>query len=194
MNLPNKITLARIILIPFFIFFYLADFVPYGKLISTGLLIIACLTDFVDGYIARKYNMVTDLGKLLDPVADKAFSTSALLLLVADNTLPQPYGAIIAIILIVRDSLISGLRQIAAAKHVVMAADIFGKIKSIILDVSLPLLFVLAFLIHDLSYNLSGFVLIYAIVAYSLIGISVLLAIISCINYIIKNGKVLNEG
>ena len=73
MNLPNKITLVRIILIPFFLFFYLAEFIPYGKLIATGILILACLTDAIDGYIARKYNLVTDLGKLLDPVADKAF-------------------------------------------------------------------------------------------------------------------------
>lgn len=194
MNLPNKITLVRMILIPFFLFFYLADFVPYGKLIATGILIIACITDAVDGYIARKYNMVTDLGKLLDPVADKAFSMSAMLLLVADGTLPAPYGVIIAIIFIIRDFLISGLRQIAASKNFVLAADFWGKIKSIILDIALPLLFVLAYLQKDLNYNLTGFVLAYAIVCYSLIGISTFLTIYSGINYLVKNRKVLHEG
>lgn len=194
MNLPNKITLVRMILIPFFLFFYLADFVPYGKLIATGILIIACITDAVDGYIARKYNMVTDLGKLLDPVADKAFSMSAMLLLVADGTLSAPYGVIIAIIFIIRDFLISGLRQIAASKNFVLAADFWGKIKSIILDIALPLLFVLAYLQKDLNYNLTGFVLAYAIVCYSLIGISTLLTIYSGINYLVKNRKVLHEG
>ena len=193
MNLPNKITLVRIILIPFFLFFYLAEFIPYGKLIATGILILACLTDAIDGYIARKYNLVTDLGKLLDPVADKAFSVSALLLLVADGTLPSPYGVIIAIIFIIRDFLVSGVRQIAASKNIIVAADIWGKLKSIILDVVLPMLFVLAYLQLDLKYPLEGFVLAYAIVCYVLIGISTLLTIFSGLNYLIKNRKVFNE-
>lgn len=141
MNLPNKITLLRIILIPFFIFFYLASFIPYGKIIATVILILACITDAVDGYIARKYNMVTDLGKLMDPIADKAFSVSALLLLVADQTILAPYGVIIAIIILIRDFTVSGLRQIAASKNFVLAADIWGKIKSIILDIALPFIF-----------------------------------------------------
>lgn len=190
MNLPNKITLVRMILIPFFLFFYLASFVPYGKLIATGILILACITDALDGHIARKYNMVTDLGKLLDPVADKTFSISAMLLLVADGTLPSPYGVIVAIIFILRDFLVNGLRQIAAAKNCVVAADIWGKIKSIVLDVALPMLFVLAYLQIDLGYSLTGFVLVYAIVCYSLICISAFFAIYSCLNYLIKNRKV----
>lgn len=194
MNLPNKITVLRMILIPFFLFFYLADFVPYGKLIATGILILACLTDAVDGYIARKYNMVTDLGKLLDPVADKAFSISALLLLVVDKIIPAPYGVIVAIVFIVRDFLVSGFRQIAASKNFVVAADIWGKIKSIILDIALPMMFVLSYLQIEMELALSGFVLAYAIVCYSLLGISALFAVYSGINYIIKNRKVLDEG
>lgn len=193
MNLPNKITLLRIILIPFFLFFYLADFVPYGKLIATGLLILACISDAVDGYIARKYNLVTDFGKLFDPVADKAFSISALLLLVADGTLPNPYGVLIAVIFILRDFLVSGLRQISASKNYILAADKWGKIKSIILDIALPMLFVLAYLQIDLNMALEGFVLGYAITCYVLVGISTLLTIYSGCNYMIRNRKVFNE-
>ena len=190
MNLPNKISLLRIALIPFFIFFYLAEFVPFGKLIATGILILACCTDAVDGYIARKYNMVTDLGKLLDPIADKSFSVSALLLLVADQTIPAPYGVIVAIIILMRDFIVNGLRQIAANKNYALAADIWGKLKSIILDISLPLLFVLSYL-FDIGYKFEGWVMYYGIFAYALLGISTLLGIYSAINYIVKNRKVL---
>ncbi len=191
MNLPNKITLLRIILIPFFIFFYLASFIPYGKIIATVILILACITDAVDGYIARKYNMVTDLGKLMDPIADKAFSVSALLLLVADQTILAPYGVIIAIIILIRDFTVSGLRQIAASKNFVLAADIWGKIKSIILDIALPLFFILSYLINDLGLEMKGFVLYYAIFSYSLLVIATLLTVYSGINYLVKNRQVL---
>lgn len=191
MNLPNKITLLRIILIPFFIFFYLASFIPYGKIIATVILILACITDAVDGYIARKYNMVTDLGKLMDPIADKAFSVSALLLLVADQTILAPYGVIIAIIILIRDFTVSGLRQIAASKNFVLAADIWGKIKSIILDIALSLFFILSYLINDLGLEMKGFVLYYAIFSYSLLVIATLLTVYSGINYLVKNRQVL---
>ena len=101
MNLPNKLSLLRIILIPFMLFFYLATFVPYGKIIALAIFIIAALTDMLDGKIARKYNLVTNLGKLLDPIADKLLVMSALLLVVVDYTIPHPYGVIIAITIIV---------------------------------------------------------------------------------------------
>lgn len=142
-------------------------------------MILACITDAVDGYIARKYNMVTDLGKLMDPIADKAFSVSALLLLVADQTILAPYGVIIAIIILIRDFTVSGLRQIAASKNFVLAADIWGKIKSIILDIALPLFFILSYLINDLGLEMKGFVLYYAIFSYSLLVIATLLTVYS---------------
>lgn len=190
MNLPNKITLARIFLIPVFVFFYLASFIPGAKIIATVVLIVTAATDAVDGYIARKYNMVTDLGKLLDPVADKMFSLTALLLVVFDLTVPFPYGLIVVLIFLFRDFLVSALRQIAAAKQQVLAADKWGKIKSVILDVALPMLFVLAYLTTDLALGLSGFVLVYAIICYSLLGLSTIFTIYSGANYLIKNRKV----
>ena len=90
MNIPNKLSMLRIILIPFMLFFYLADFVPYGKIIAIAIFIVAAFTDMLDGHIARKYNLVTNLGKLLDPIADKLLVMSALLLVVVDYTIPHP--------------------------------------------------------------------------------------------------------
>ena len=84
MNLPNKLSLTRLIIAPIMIFFYLANFIPYGKFIACGLFIIGAITDFLDGKIARKYNLITNLGKFLDPIADKLLVTSALVLVACD--------------------------------------------------------------------------------------------------------------
>ncbi len=191
MNLPNKITLIRIFLIPLMIFFYLADsFIPYSKIVALVILVIASCTDFVDGMIARKYNLVTDLGKFLDPIADKLLVCSALLLVVADGTIPAPYGVLTAIIIIGRELIISAFRQIAAAKNFVMAADWWGKIKTVIQDISLPGLFLLAFL-RELGGINQTFMLVFEILNWVLLGLAVLLTIISMLNYLIKNWKVM---
>ena len=102
MNLPNKITLIRIILIPFMVFFYLADFIPnfWGKIVALVIFIIAALTDMLDGQIARKKGLVTNFGKFFDSIADKLLTMSALLLVVCDSTVPAPYGVVVAIIII----------------------------------------------------------------------------------------------
>src|SRR5574344_1439894 len=99
MNLPNKITMIRIILIPFMLFFYLASFIPdgWGKIIALVIFIGAASTDMLDGHVARKYNLVSDLGKFLDPIADKLLVTSALLLVVCDGTIVAPYGVLSAV-------------------------------------------------------------------------------------------------
>ena len=190
MNLPNKLSLLRIFLIPVMIFFYLADFVPYGKIIAIRVFIIAAFTDFLDGKIARKYNLVTNLGKLLDPIADKLLVISALLLVVIDNTIIHPYGVIIAIIIIGRELLISAFRQIAASQNVVMAADMFGKVKTFTQDIALPILFLLSFLTYNIVAN-ETFVLVVKIVAYVGIGLATLFTVLSGANYIIKNKHVL---
>lgn len=190
MNLPNKLSLLRIFLIPVMIFFYLADFVPYGKIIAIVVFIAAAFTDFLDGKIARKYNLVTNLGKLLDPIADKLLVMSALLLVVVDFTIPHPYGVIVAIIIIGRELLISAFRQIAASKNVVMAADMFGKIKTFTQDIALPILFLLSFFIYNVTIN-ATVVLIVEIVGYVMIGLATLFTILSGANYIIKNKQVL---
>lgn len=190
MNLPNKLSLLRIFLIPVMMFFYLADFVPYGKIIAIAVFIIAAFTDFLDGKIARKYNLVTNLGKLLDPIADKLLVISALLLVVVDGTIPHPYGVIVAIIIIGRELLISAFRQIAASQNVVMAADMFGKIKTFIQDIALPILFLLSFLTYNVTVD-ATVLLIVQIVGSVAIGLATLFTILSGANYIIKNKNVL---
>lgn len=190
MNLPNKLTMLRIILIPFFMFFYLAEFIPHTKIIATVILIIAELTDFADGYIARKYNQITDFGKLMDPVADKSFSLTAMILISVDGTLPSPYGVIILVAFLLRDFLVTGLRQIGASKNVVIPADKWGKIKSLFLDVSLPIFFFVSYL-TSIGLGTAVFTEILYVVAYVLIGLSTIFAVYSGINYLAKNKELL---
>ncbi|MCI6542850.1 MAG: CDP-diacylglycerol--glycerol-3-phosphate 3-phosphatidyltransferase [Firmicutes bacterium] len=194
MNLPNKISLSRIIMIPFMIFFYLADFIPnsWGKIVALAIFVVASLTDMLDGQIARKRNLITNLGKFLDPIADKLLAISALLLVICDGTVPAPYGAIAGIIIIGRELIIGGFRQVAATKNVVMAADWFGKIKTIVQDISLPFLILLSF--FKTSGVVSGTALfVFEIVNWVLLGLSVLLTIVSAINYLAKNWNVLKD-
>ncbi len=127
MNLPNKLTLFRVILIPFFVFFVLAPwFEGYGKFIAVAIFIVASLTDMLDGKIARKYNLVTDFGKFMDPLADKLLVSSALICLVELKCL----AAWIVIIIIAREFAISGFRLVAADNGIVIAASYWGKFKT----------------------------------------------------------------
>lgn len=128
MNLPNKLTTFRVILIPFFVFFLLAPyFEGYGNYIALVIFIVASLTDFLDGKIARKYNLVTNFGKFMDPLADKLLVCSALICLIALDRIP----AWIVIVIISREFIISGFRLIAADNGVVIAASYWGKFKTI---------------------------------------------------------------
>ncbi len=191
MNLPNKLSILRICFIPFVMFFYMQNFWQCGKIVAAILFVFAVLTDTLDGYIARKYNMVTDLGKLLDANADKILVLSALLLIICDNTLPAPYGVIVATIIIGRDMVIGAFRQIAATKNFVMAADKLGKIKAIFTDISMIMFMLLAYF-YQIQLNTS-FTNIFAICCYVMIGISVVLTIWSMLNYMIKNRRVLKQ-
>lgn len=190
MNLPNKLSLLRIFLIPFMLFFYLANFVPYGKIIALVIFIFAAFTDMLDGKIARKYNLVTSLGKLLDTIADKLLVMSGLLLVVVDGTIPHPYGVLVAIIIIGRELLISIFRQIAASKNYIMAADMFGKVKATVQYVAIPLLFLISFLTNNIAIN-QTILLVIQIVGYVAIGLATILTILSGINYIVKNKQLL---
>lgn len=179
MNLPNKLTILRTILIPFFLVFLYTDF--WGKAnayIAVAIFIIASLTDLLDGKIARKYNLVTNFGKFMDPLADKLLVCSALIALV---DLGKIAGWIV-IIIIAREFIISGLRLIASDSGVVIAASYWGKYKttfqmimiiSLILDLPLPYM------------GIINTVLIYA---------ALVLTIISMIDYVAKNYKVFIEG
>ena len=188
MNLPNKLTMLRIVLIPFMMFFYLADFIPYGigKIMAIAIFIIASLTDLLDGKIARKRNLVTDLGKFLDPIADKLLTATAFLLIMADGTIPAPWGVIVVAIIIAREYTVSALRQIAATKGIVLAADMWGKIKTVVQMIALPVSMLVAYL-KICGFASTTVVLVFAIISYVLIGFATLLTVMSGIHYLVKN-------
>lgn len=126
MNLPNKLTMFRVILIPFFVVFMLVDITQFDKWIALAVFIVASLTDLLDGKIARKYDLVTNFGKFMDPLADKLLVCSALICLVALGRIP----AWIVIVIIAREFIISGFRLIASDNGVVIAASYWGKFKT----------------------------------------------------------------
>ena len=135
MNLANKLTLIRIILVPVFLIFLIVKGIPYGSFIATLIFILASITDKLDGYIARSRNMVTNFGKFMDPLADKLLVASALICLVELHIIP----GWAAIIIIAREFAVSGLRSIAAAEGKVIAACWWGKIKTVIQIVAIIL-------------------------------------------------------
>ena len=174
MNLPNKLTTFRVILIPFFVFFLLAPyFEGYGNYIALVIFIVASLTDFLDGKIARKYNLVTNFGKFMDPLADKLLVCSALICLIALDRIP----AWIVIVIISREFIISGFRLIAADNGVV----IWGKFKTASQMVTVILL---VLNIQNTVFTVLGTVFIY---------ISLVLTVVSLIDYIAKNKEVLKD-
>lgn len=178
MNLPNKLTLFRVILIPFFVFFLLAPyFEGYGNYIAVAIFIVAGITDFLDGKIARKYHLVTNFGKFMDPLADKLLVSSALICLVALNKIP----AWIVIVIIAREFIISGFRLVAADNGVVIAASYWGKFKTAFQMVTVIVLIL----------NIPGEV--FAVIGTVLIYISLVLTVISLIDYIAKNKDVLKD-
>lgn len=189
MNTPNKLSLMRLLLVPVMIFIYLATFVPYGKFIAAGIFLIAAFTDFLDGYIARKYNLITDIGKFLDSIADKLLTTCALILLCCDLTIPAPFGAIVLSIFVGRDLAINLLRQIGGAKGVVIAADKLGKYKAVAQFIALPLIMCYAGLTVFIGIN-QTFLTVFMWVGYGFLILSTILSIISLIDYFVKNRNV----
>ena len=128
MNLPNKLTLMRVILVPFFVFFLLTDFVPFSKIIALAIFIAASITDALDGHIARSRNLVTTFGKFLDPLADKVLVIGALLCMVELHYT----AAWLVWVIVAREFMVSGIRLVAAGskEKIVIAANIWGKLKT----------------------------------------------------------------
>ncbi len=185
MNLPNKLTVLRIILIPVFVAIFFIEAIPYNYLISAVIFALAAFTDFLDGFIARKYNLVTNLGKFLDPIADKVLvSTALIVMLVNANILPW-YGAIAVAIILARELIISGFRMVAASKGVVLAADKSGKIKTVFQD------FAILVLLAGASF--CGLYSVINIVGLSLLGVATILTIVSGVEYVVKNPTVLKD-
>jgi CDP-diacylglycerol--glycerol-3-phosphate 3-phosphatidyltransferase len=168
----------RVILIPFFVFFLLAPyFEGYGNYIAVAIFIVASLTDLLDGKIARKYNLVTNFGKFMDPLADKLLVCSALICLVELGRLP----AWIVIIIIAREFIISGFRLIASDNGIVIAASYWGKFKT-----TFQMLMVIVLILNiDLVF--------FRILGVILIWIATILTVVSLIDYIAKNKDVLKD-
>lgn len=190
MNLPNKLTVLRMVLIPFMMFFYLATFIPHGigKIVALVIFVVAALTDLLDGKIARKHNLVTNLGKFLDPIADKILTAAALFMLMADGTIPAPWGVIVVTIIIAREFMVSALRLIAASKGTVLAADIWGKAKTMVQMIALPILLLVPFLI-ELGNVANWLILTVKIVGWVALGAATVLTVVSGTNYLVKNRK-----
>ena len=202
MNTPNKITLSRLLLLPIIIFFYIADFIPYGRLVATIVFIIACLTDFLDGYLARKNNQVTDLGKFFDSIADKVLIMTGMILIVSVPV--QGYttvfcptewlGVVCIIIMLAREFIISALRQVAASKGIVLAADKGGKIKATVQYVSVTLYmafgFVLTDIIPEITESNDKALSIVKFILMVILIVATILTIYSGASYLIRNRKV----
>ena len=179
MNLPNKLTVLRVILVPFFVLFLLgADYMgPFSPYIALIIFIVASLTDMLDGKIARKYNLVTNFGKFMDPLADKLLVCSAMICLIQTGQL----AAWIVVIIIAREFIISGFRLIASDNGVVIAASYWGKVKTF---VQMAMSIFLVFHFQAEVFRIIESILIYA---------SVILTIISLVDYIYKNRGVMKD-
>jgi len=177
MNLPNKITMARVCLVPVFILatYILPD--SYARFVAVGIFLLASITDWLDGYIARKYNLVSNFGKYMDPLADKLLVSAALIYMVERGLI---FGWIVAII-IGREFIISGLRLVASDKGVVISASIWGKVKTI---VTMVMIIEVMLEFTNPIFVIFGQVLIY---------LALILTVISATDYIIKNIETFKE-
>lgn len=179
MNLPNKLTLLRVILIPFFVVCMLIANGDLRFFIAADIIfIVASITDMLDGMIARKYNLVTNFGKFMDPLADKLLVCAALVCLTYLDKIP----AWITIIIISREFIISGFRLIAAEQGIVIAASYWGKFKTV---------FQMACIIVMIFDWDNG---IWQIIGQVLMWIALVLTVISLIDYLIKNRSVMSKG
>ena len=197
MNLPNKISLTRICMIPVFVLvFFLEGLLLYNYVISAVLFALAACTDFIDGHIARSRGLVTNLGKFLDPIADKVLVSTAMILLLTLGNVFAVMGswasglyittAVCICVIMARELIISALRQIAAANGVVMAAEKLGKYKTTFQDVAI---FVLIFA-GDFSGKAG---LVIASIGFVLFAVATVLTVWSGISYVVKNKQVLKD-
>ena len=175
MNLPNKLTIFRVILIPFFIIALLVPGIPAGNWIALAIFIVASLTDLLDGKIARKYNLVTNFGKFMDPLADKLLVCSALICLVELSRIPSW----MVVIIIAREFTISGFRLIAADNGVVIAASYCGKFKTTFQMIAVCLMIA----------NIPVLSLLTTVITW----IAVILTVVSLVDYLVKNKDVMKE-
>ena len=178
MNLPNKLTVLRVVMVPFFVFFMLTDAGgAANKWIALAIFIVASLTDMLDGKIAWKYNLITNFGKFMDPLADKLLVCSAMICLIPSGRL----NTAIVIVIIAREFIISGFRLVASDSGIVIAASYWGKFKTVFQMV----------MIIVLIADLGG---VFDLIGQILVWIALALTVISLIDYVVKNRQVLTHG
>ena len=225
MNLPNKLSILRILMVPLFVLAYFLPF-EWTPFVALGVFVLAAITDFLDGFIARKYNLVTNLGKLLDPIADKILVCAALFCIAVSNPLRHNIGgyplmglayldkqmfsghvifAVSGALVLSRELLIDAVRLIAASQGKVVQANIYGKIKTVLLNVSLPFLFAaegFARILDSMSLisvyqpKLQLFQALYDITSWAgaiLFALSIVMTIASGVVYLIQNRKVFSD-
>lgn len=189
MNFPTKLTVLRILMIPLFIAFFFISAIPYNRFIAVGIFMLASFTDFLDGYLARKNNQVTNLGKFLDPIADKMLVSCALIGIVFDISILQIYVAICSMIILCRELAVSGFRIVASSKNVVLAADKLGKIKTVLQMIAIIIL--IPYPQVAALHVLTGDIFLY--VGFGVLGLATVMTIISGIHYFVKNKEVLKD-
>lgn len=215
MNLPNKLTVVRICMIPLFLVAYFLPF-NWASLAAVTVFILAAFTDYLDGYLARKNNLVTDLGKFLDPIADKILIAAAFVCIIATNPLQwfdalsnsadihsEVFGMIFlpccCALMFAREFAVDALRMVASSKGIVVQANVFGKVKTVLQDVSIAMLILLnsgyyqAEMLQQISYRGPQTGLAYRvmwIVAVVLLSLATLASVVSGIIYLVQNKRV----
>lgn len=200
MNLPNRITLSRIFLIPVFIVVFFLDVIPHGYnyIAAAAVFAVASFTDFLDGHIARKRGLVTNLGKFLDPIADKVLVSTALILMLvrgpeifqvlwAQDWVLIAAGCCVAVIL-ARELIVSGFRMVAASAGLVLAADKIGKFKTVFQDIA-----ILFLLVGAVSFGSATAGDVLNGIGLAALAVATILTIWSGISYIVRNRAVLQE-
>lgn len=198
MNLPTRITVARIALIPLFVLLFCLNAVFQQYYIPmTIVFIVASCTDFVDGHLARKHNLVTDLGKFLDPIADKILVVAGMIVLLRMNfvtstgvvypVLAPYFGEICVTLILAREFIIGVFRQLAASKGVVMAADKLGKAKTIVTLIALPVLMLVPLINEPWHKAVNWVCVVFLFAGWILFGVATILTVVSGFNYIWKN-------
>lgn len=177
MNLPNKLTLVRIALIPLLVASFYID-TTYKGLIAAGIFVLAYITDMLDGYIARKRNLITDFGKYMDPIADKLLTACALVFMLAKGMFVPIFGEVFVFVTIAREFIISGLRLVAACNGDVIAAGSLGKLKTVLQFITLTFILVDGYVLPELIKN---------IVDCTLISITAIVTLWSMIDYFWKS-------
>ena len=198
MNLPNKISLTRICMIPIFVLVFFLNFIPFHFAIAAVIFAVAAFTDFIDGKIARSRGLVTNLGKFLDPIADKVLvSTAMIVLLTMQESLfgMLAWGegwlyvatAVCICIIMARELIISAFRQIAAANGIIMAAEKLGKYKTACQDAAIFVLILAA----DIPAPAGQ---VFGVIGFVLFAAATVLTILSGISYVVKNKQVLKDN